>query len=264
LLILALKVFLAPACVIAVSLAGRRWGATVAGLLGGFPVVGGPILLVVTLVHGRDFGADAAAGSLLGLSAGGAFGVVYACLAPRLRPLPTLLVGWTTFFAGIALLGWLGPPVGASFVLAALTFELGRLLVPAHHATVPSPQKLPWWDLPARTVAALALVLAITVGSGGLGPTLSGLLAPFPILASVLIVFTHLHRGAIEARILIRGFLLGFYSFASFSLVLAVTLRDVSTPLSFMLALAAATLVQLAITSRSSLAPPLSFSRTAH
>ena len=66
--ILALKIFLAPACVVGVSLAGRRWGASVAGLLGGFPVVGGPILLVVTLVHGRDFGAHAAAGSLLGLA----------------------------------------------------------------------------------------------------------------------------------------------------------------------------------------------------
>jgi len=39
--------------VVAVALAGRRWGVAVAGVLGGLPVVAGPILLVETLVHGR-------------------------------------------------------------------------------------------------------------------------------------------------------------------------------------------------------------------
>jgi len=32
--------------VVAVALAGRRWGVAVAGVLGGLPVVAGPILLV--------------------------------------------------------------------------------------------------------------------------------------------------------------------------------------------------------------------------
>lgn len=64
--LLAAKFLLAPLCVVAVSLAGRRWGVAVAGVLGGLPVVAGPILLVETLLHGGDFGADAAAGTLLG------------------------------------------------------------------------------------------------------------------------------------------------------------------------------------------------------
>jgi hypothetical protein len=46
-------------------------------VLGGLPVVAGPILLVETLLHGRDFGSDAAAGTLLGLAALTAFVVVY-------------------------------------------------------------------------------------------------------------------------------------------------------------------------------------------
>jgi hypothetical protein len=70
---LAAKILLAPLCVVAVSLAGRRWGVAVAGLLGGLPVVAGPILLVETLLHGPGFGADAAAGTLLGLAALTAF-----------------------------------------------------------------------------------------------------------------------------------------------------------------------------------------------
>ncbi len=261
--ILALKILLAPACVIAVSLAGRRWGATVAGLLGGFPVVGGPILLVVTLVHGNDFGADAAAGSLLGLAAVAAFVVVYARLAPRLRPLPTLLAGWAAFFAGIALLGLLWPPVGIALAIAVLSFETGRLLVPAPPAAVPPQLALPWWDIPARALAALAMVLAITIASGSLGATVSGLLAPFPILTSVLIVFTHLHHGARETQVLIRGFLLGFYGFAAFSFVLAVALPELSTAASFLLAIAVAAIMQLALGARASRTPTPALSRTA-
>ena len=63
--------------------------------------------------------------------------MVYARLAPRLAPVTTLLIGWATFFAGIALLGWLWPPVGVSLVLVALVFELGRrYLGDAEHPTL--------------------------------------------------------------------------------------------------------------------------------
>jgi hypothetical protein len=233
--------------VVAVSLAGRRWGPTAAGVLGGFPVVAGPILLVVTLVHGRDFGADAAAGSLLGLAAVAACVVVYARLAPSASPALTLIASWAAFFAGVALLGWIRPPLVAAFTLAAACFEAGRLLIkvpPGAAAAVPLP---PWWDLPARALAAMALVLAVTIPSDALGATLSGQLASFPVLTSVLIVFTHLTSGATEVQVLSRAFLLGFYGFAVFSLVLATTLPDLGTAPSFLLATAVAMVVQLAI-----------------
>jgi hypothetical protein len=250
---LALKLLLAPGCVVAVSLAGRRWGSTAAGLLGGFPVVGGPILLVITLQHGGDFGAEAAAGSLLGLAASGVCVLVYARLAPRMRPVPTLLTGWAAYFATIAVLDLPGFGTLVSFVLAAASFELGRALVPAPPgaAAAAGLHALPRWDLPARALAALAMVLAITLAAGTLGPTLSGLLAPFPILTSTLIVFTHAHYGAAETQVLIRGFLLGFYGFATFSLVLALTLGEMDVAPAFGLALAAGAIVQIAMSTRS-------------
>jgi hypothetical protein len=249
-LVLALKLFLAPACVVAVSLAGRRWGPTVAGLLGGFPVVAGPILLVVTLVQGRSFGADAAAGSLLGLTAVAASVVVYARAATHLSPPLTLLAAWTAFFAGVALLGPLDVSPLVAFAIAVVSFELSRLLVRVPDELVPADMPMPWWDLPARALSALLLVLAVTIAADALGPTLSGQLAAFPVLTSVLLVFTHLTRGAVEVQTLIRAFLLGFYGFAVFSLVLALALDDLSTAASFALATVAAMAMQLAMTAR--------------
>jgi hypothetical protein len=155
--------------VVAVSLAGRRWGATAAGVLGGFPVVAGPILLVVTLVHGRDFGADAAAGSLLGLAAVAACVVVYARLAPSASPPLTLIASWAAFFAGVALLGWIRPPLIAAFALALACFEAGRLLIKVPPGAAPAVPPPPWWDLPARALAAMGLVLAVTIASDALG-----------------------------------------------------------------------------------------------
>lgn len=75
----------------------------------------------------------------------------------------------------------------------------------------------PWWDLPARALAALGLVLTLTALSGALGPHLSGLLAPFPIIVSILAVFCF---------------------------VLAAVLPGMSTAAAFGLAIAAALTVQ--------------------
>lgn len=169
--LLAAKILLSPLCVVAVSLAGRRWGMAVAGVLGGLPVVAGPILLVETLLHGRGFGADAAAGTLLGLAALTAFVVVYGRVAAGGGPLPSVLCGWTAFLVGVAVLSPFRPPPALSLVLVAGGFALGLKLLPpapAQPAAAPVP---PWWDLPGRALAALGLVLTLTALSGALGAT---------------------------------------------------------------------------------------------
>jgi hypothetical protein len=242
--VLAAKVLLAPLCVIAVSLAGRRWGIAVAGVLGGLPVVAGPILLVETLLHGRGFGADAAAGTLLGLAALTAFVVLYGRVATTAGPAPSVLCGWTAFLLGVAVLNPVDPPPALSLIGVAACFALGlRLLPPAISQLAPAAAPPPW-DLPARALAALGLVVALTAVSGALGPHLSGLLAPFPIVTSVLAVFTHAHGGVAQVEVLLRNFLFGFYGFAAFCFTLAVALPGLGTAAAFGVAVAAALAVQ--------------------
>lgn len=245
--VLLAKLLLAPACVVAVSLAGRRWGVAVAGVLGGLPVVAGPILLVLTLVHGRAFGAEAAAGTLLGLAALALFVLVFGRTAERSGPLPCLFAGWAAFLLGVAFLQLLDPPPGISLAFVAGCFAAGLALLPAPVATPAVVATPPWWDLPARALAALTLVVALTAASGALGPSLSGLLAPFPIITSVLAVFTYAHGGRDQARVLLRNFLVGFYGFAAFCFVLAVCLDSFSSAAAFSVALLAALAVQATV-----------------
>jgi hypothetical protein len=247
------KILLAPTFVMGASLIARRLGVRVGGLVAGLPVVAGPILLVFALSHGRAFAAEAAAGTLLGIISLLAFIVVYARLAGPTRWAGSLLAGWGAFFAMTGVLSTIsiGADAALPVVLVALTLTLAALPGakdgPSSTATVPA------WDLPMRGLSALALVLALTALAGQLGPSLSGLLAPFPVVASVLAVFTHARHGEDELLRILRSFVLGLVAYVLFCFTLAVTLTSFGITESFLLAVVVALLIQgvaLALTLR--------------
>ncbi len=105
----------------------------------------------------------------------------------------------------------------------------------------------PSWDLPMRAGCALALVLTLTAVAGWLGPQLSGLLAPFPVIATVLAAFTHAQRGPGEVQHLLRWLLGGYGAFALFCFVLAVSLRPLGVATGFALATTGALGAQAAV-----------------
>jgi hypothetical protein len=240
----AVKVLLAPSFVVGASLAARRFGPRIGGLVAGLPVVAGPILLVYALTHGTAFAADAAAGTLLGLISLTAFVVVYGRLAGQSHWLVGLLAGWSAFVVGTLLFSTLAIPVGAALLLSGTGFLVGLKLLPnprTERSDAPAP---PIWDLPLRAFCALLLVLALAAAAGWLGARLSGLLAAFPVVSSVLAVFTHTQRGADEFLRLGRGQIAGFFAFALFCFTLAVSLTTLGIAPSFMLATGVAVLVQ--------------------
>jgi uncharacterized membrane protein (GlpM family) len=256
--LLAVKLLLAPTFVVGASLGARRFGVHVGGLLGGLPVVAGPILFAYALAHGRAFAADAAAGTLLGLVSLIAFVVVYARLAGHLSWLASMLVGWLAFATSTAIFSLLSLPLGAALGVVVLALALGLAVLPRPAAGLPIHASAPTWDLPLRAACAAALVVSLTAIAGWLGPQLSGLLAPFPIIATVLAIFTHAQRGTDELRRLLRGLLSGFGAFALFCLALSLALRRMDIGVAFVLATATALLVQalvLALVREQPLAP---------
>jgi len=242
--LLAVKLLLAPAFVVGASLAGRRFGIHVGGLIGGLPVVAGPILLVYALAHGRSFTAGAAAGTLLGLVSLIAFVVVYGRLAGRWSWSASMLAGWLAFALATVAFSAVSPPLGVALGLATLSLMLGLAALPRPGAQAREHAAPPSWDLPLRAACAAALVLALTALAGWLGPQLSGLLAPFPVITTVLATFTHAQRGTDELLRLLRGLVSGFGAFALFCFSLALALRHLDTAEAFVLASALALLVQ--------------------
>jgi hypothetical protein len=242
--VLAAKILLAPMFVIGASLIARRYGARVGGLVGGLPVVAGPILLVFALSHGRAFAAEAAAATLLGIVSLLAFVVVYAHLASRMRWAASLIVGWGAFFAMTGTLSTLTLSVDPTLALVLAAVGLTLAVLPRVSVERLSTIRRPSWDLPLRGLSALALVLALTAVAGQLGAKLSGLLAPFPVIASVLAVFTHTQHGEQDLLRIMRGFVMGLVAYALFCFALATTLRSLGIAESFLLATAAALAAQ--------------------
>ena len=245
--LLAVKLLLAPSFVVCASLAARRFGPRVGGLIAGLPVVAGPILLAYALAHGVAFAASAAVGTLLGLVSLIAFVVVYAHLAGRASWGASMLAGWLAFAAATALFSALSLPAGAALAIAAGGLLIGLLATPRSNAVQRTPQRAPAWDLPMRALCAMALVLTLTAVAGWLGPQLSGLLAPFPVIATVLATFTHAQRGAAEAQRLLLWLLGGYGAFALFCFTLAVSLAPIGIAGAFALAVGVSLATQGAI-----------------
>jgi hypothetical protein len=183
-----------------------------------------------------------------------------ALLATKLLLAPSFVVGasLTARRFGARVGGLIaGLPVVAGPILLAYALAhgsafaaglgLGLLLTPRVTEEDTGASAPPRWDLPMRAACALALVLTLTAVAGWLGPRLSGLLAPFPIIATVLATFTHAQRGSEEVQHLLRWLLGGYGAFALFCFTLAVALRPLGTATAFALASTVAVLTQGAI-----------------
>jgi hypothetical protein len=244
--LLLVKLTLAPALVVGSSLAGRRWGHQVAGLLVALPLVAGPILLITELEHGRHFAAGAASAALLGLVALVAFVVVFAHAARRGGWITAVLCGWIAFLAVALAFGQASIPAGFSLALAIGAFALAPSLLPRDPHVAEQPlAELPAWDLPARALATALLVLGLTGAAAGLGPRLTGVLTPFPVSNTVLAAFVLVLEGPVQLDDFFRGFLRGVYGFAVFCFLVAVLVIPLGALAAFVLALCGALLFQL-------------------
>jgi hypothetical protein len=229
------KLILSPLLIGAVSLVGRRWGPAVSGWLVGLPLTSGPVVLFLALDQGPAFAAASAQAIMLGIISVGVFCLTYSRLARRWDWPPVLLTGWLMVLISTWVLNQIAVGLAPAFAGAVLVLGGVFKCLPAAPGPLPA-AATPRWDLPLRMVVAAGFVLAITGLAGMLGPHLSGLLAPFPIFASILGVFTHRFQGAAVTAKLLRGVVLGSFSFAGFFLVVAALLPWAGIALTFLCA----------------------------
>jgi hypothetical protein len=93
-----------------------------------------------------------------------------------------------------------------------------------------------------RLVATAVLVLVLTGLAARLGPAWSGLLNAFPVLTTIVAVFSHVQRGAAAAAAFLHGYLQAIPGFGLFCTVMTIALG----PFGLWRALTAALAVQLA------------------
>lgn len=242
--ILLLKLCLVPFLIWMVTLAGRRWGPVVAGWLSAFPIVAGPILLVITLEQGPVFAARAAEGTLLAVVAILIFSIVYAWVARRLGVAGSMVCALLAWGLAVAGLQAVTMPLAAGFALVWVALLVTPRLFPAPEPADPAGAVRPN-DLPWRMLAGAALVLAVTYGASHIGARLSGFFAMFPVMSTVLVGFSHVYAGRAFALALLRGMVAGYFAFSVFCLVVSLLLREGSVAPAFSAAFACALAVQV-------------------
>ena len=215
-----LKLLITPALMLAISLAARRWGTGVAGLLSGLPMTSALVMLFLSLEQGTTFAAMAVPGALAGLAAIQATYLFYFLVTQRVSALTGCVLALAVYGATAFLMS-LSQGLALSIIVTLLLVTLIVIAtsqqMPLHVAAYVA---LPRWVIPMRMLTATLLLLAITASATWLGPVVSGLLAPIPVIAWPLAVFVHVQGGRHELAAVVRGNAIGAVGVVSFYLAL--------------------------------------------
>lgn len=246
--LLVFKLTLTPLAVGLATAIGRRFGPALGGWVAGIPFTSAPVAIFVTLAHGVYFGSLTAAAILAATASQAAFALLYSVAAVRFRWPVALAAAVAAFAAATFGLAQLQPPPVAGLEIAIGSIALALSLMPrARAGEAPRTQVLPpRVDIVTRAVVAAIFVVVITALATRLGATLAGLLSPFPIFATVLIVFPHRQEGGAAAISACRGFLWGLFAFAAFGFTLAELLPNIGLAAAMTVALASGLVVQAA------------------
>ena len=212
---LVLKMAVTAGFVIAAAMVAEHLGATIGAIVATLPVAAGPAYVFVALDHDAAFISASAIGSVAAHAATAVFSLVYIVLAQR---------------AGMVLS--VGGAVASWFVVAFLLRSvewsfLGVVLVNLaiygicialtdryRHVQMP-PIIRKWYDIPVRAAMVACLVATVVTLSGHVGPTVTGLLAVFPIVMTSLMLIFQPRVGGPATAALIANTMWGLVGFSA-------------------------------------------------
>ncbi len=222
-MILLLKLALAPTSILLATLASRRFGHRVAGLLSGFPVIAAPI--VAALMFELDAAEIEGIGraTLAACPAAIAHIVTFAWLSRR-RSWWACLAGAAVAFFGVGLVttsSWMPGAVQVALAIAGPFVALRAMpRAPPAVGAVPVPNL----EIAMRVAATLLLAAAVVLSAQRVPAVVSGLLLAWPISGSILPSFTLPAYGHAATVTLLRGFAIGLVGFVTFFVALVFLL----------------------------------------
>jgi hypothetical protein len=232
-LVVALKLAGVATVVAAATLLARRHGHRAGGLVGGLPLIAGPVSGVLLLAEPAAWVRDVAVMTLACLPATLLHAAVFARLALRRGTVACLVAANLAFAVAAALLGWIAPPGVLAAVAALAALVLVRRVLPPRPASagltggqLASPD--PWTDLPLRVGSAVALAGALMALSDAAPPAVAGWLLALPITGNVLPAFARARHGPEAAIAVVHGFVAGLGAFFGFFATLAAGLSLVT------------------------------------
>ncbi len=239
--LLVAKIAAAALIVVAASRATERAGPLLGAMIATLPVSTGPVYVFLALDHGAAFVSDSARMSVAATTAIAAFVAAHALAAQRFAAAASLALATLAWFAvafALQLRDW-------SFAEACLLFTgayviaipcLRRYAVAIEAPPVPRAR----FDLALRALLVAAVVVATTFAGHALGPSVTGVVATYPVVFTCLVVILQPRRGGrFTASVLVNS-LKGLLGFGLALAVLHVAAARMSAAAALLLALAVA------------------------
>ena len=215
-----LPVVLAPALIVAISLAERRFGPGVAGRLNAIPLSIALAVLGVAADRGARAGAAVAEAAAAHVPAQVAFALAFAAVLTRTRVVAGLAAATAAFAALSLVIATL--PAGVAIAAALPALAYGRHVLDGAERVVED-REGGAAELVARAAVALVFILAVLAAVRVAGPGLAGAIAAFPALTATLAVMIGRARGPGAVAHLLAGVVNGLTGYLAFCVALAFT-----------------------------------------
>ena len=237
-----LRVLLVPLAVVVGTLAQRRFGDAVGGLVIALPIASLPLLWLVALQHGTGFASSMTGALLVGSVAEAVVLWIYAHLTIRFSPSAALVAALAVF----ALAAGVVDVLKLSAMLAGFITAIGFAAALRWWPPTPRVSSFPHGPsrLWIRVILATVFTMVLVSLSGRLGPVLSGLIDALPATSLMMAFFTHQEQGSPASSHFLYGVTRGSFSYLASMIVLAELLRTGDLPLAFGAAMIVALIVQ--------------------
>jgi hypothetical protein len=214
LLSLAIKMAVSALFVVIAVYSAERAGPVVGAMVATLPVSAGPTYIFLSLDHSATFIADSALASFVMNAITCILALVYALLAQRRGMLVSVGSALATWIA-LAVLARPIPWTTASALVFNIVVLAGCLAIGdrLRHVRMPLVTRR-WYDIPLRA-GMVATLVAIVVGlSARVGPTVTGILAVFPIVMTSLMIILHPRIGGRATAAVFANSMLGLVGFS--------------------------------------------------
>jgi len=219
-LTLSLRMAVTAAFVLVAAMVTERAGPTIGALVATLPISTGPVYVFLSLDHDAAFIAQGALASLPINAATIAFGAIYAHLAQGRSVAVSFgggLLGWFAIAALVQAFHW---DLLEGILLNVATYAIALPLTRRFRSAPMPPFLRRWYDMPFRAALVAVLVGTVVMLSRWVGPTVTGILAVFPVVFSSLILILHPRIGGRGTAAVVANGLRGLVGFGAGLVVL--------------------------------------------
>ncbi len=211
---LAIKMAVSALFVVIAVYSAERAGPVVGAMVATLPVSAGPTYIFLSLDHDAAFIANSALASFVMNAVTCILALVYALLAQRrgmLVSVASALAAWIGLAFVASLFAWT-TVTACIFNVAVLAgcLAIGDRL---RHVRMPLVGRR-WYDIPLRAGMVATLVAIVVTLSAHVGPTVTGILAVFPIVMTSLMLILHPRIGGRATAAVFANSMLGLVGFS--------------------------------------------------